>query len=89
MVVVGAAFIARQGLTLTQELFSLLIFCLIASIGVLIPHTIFILFRKKAEMVFGRLKIWILKNRVLVLLVILLVFGGISLYRGIIILQQP
>lgn len=89
MVVVGAAFIARQGLTAMQDIITLLLFCLIASIGVLIPFTIFILFRSDAERVFGRIKIWILKNRVLILLVILLVFGGISLFKGIIILLQP
>lgn len=88
MVVVGAAFIARQGLTSMQDIITLLLFCLIASIGVLIPFTIFILFRRDAEQVFGRIKIWILKNRVLILLVILLVFGGISLLKGIIILIQ-
>ena len=88
MVVVGAAFIARQGLNTSQELIALLVFCLIASIGVLIPHIIFLLFRKNAERIFGKIKIWILKNRVLILLVILLVFGGISLYKGITILLQ-
>lgn len=86
MVVVGAAFIARQGLSVGQELLTLVLFCLIASIGVMIPHIIFLLFRTDAERIFGKLKIWILKNRVLILLVILLVFGGISLYRGIIII---
>lgn len=88
MVVVGAAFIARQGLAFWQELLSLLLFCLIASIGVLIPFVIFLLFRKEAERIFGKIKIWILKNRVLILLVILLVFGAISLYKGIAILQH-
>lgn len=89
MVVVGAAFIARQGLTTMQEIITLLLFCMIASIGVLIPFTTFMLFRRDAERIFGRIKIWILKNRVLVLLVILLVFGGISLFKGIVILQRP
>lgn len=88
MVVVGAAFLARQGLGFWQELISLLLFCLIASIGILIPYVIFILFRRDAERVFGQIKIWILKNRVLILLVILLVFGAISLYKGITILQE-
>ena len=88
MVVVGAAFIARQDLNTSQELIALLVFCLIASIGVLIPHIIFLLFRQNAEHIFGKIKIWILKNRVLILLVILLVFGGISLYKGITILLQ-
>lgn len=89
LVVVGAAFIARQGLGFTRELLTLLLFCLIASTGVLIPHIIFLLFRKDAEEIFGKLKIWILKNRVLVLLVIVLVFGGLSLFKGIHILQKP
>ena len=89
MVVVGAAFIGRQGLQTSQELVALLLFCVIASIGVMIPHVIFLLFRENAEIIFGKIKIWILKNRVLILLVILLVFGGISLYKGITIIQQP
>jgi len=88
MVVVGAAFIARQGLSNLQELVSLLLFCLIASVGVMIPHIIFLLSRDSAERIFGRIKIWILINRVLILLVILLVFGGISLIKGIKILLQ-
>ena len=89
MTLVGAALIARQGLTSAQELIALLLFCLIASIGVMSPFLIFFSFRRHAEIVFGKIKIWILQNQVLILLVILLVFGGISLYRGIIILQQP
>jgi hypothetical protein len=88
MVVVGAASIARQGLTSWQELVALLVFCVIASIGVMIPHIIFLLFRKNAELIFGKIKVWILKNRVLVLLLILIIFGGISLYKGITIIQN-
>lgn len=87
MVVVGAAFIARQGLGFWQEILSLLLFCLIASTGILITYVIFLLFRSEAERIFGHIKIWILKNRVLILLVILLVFGAISLYKGMIILK--
>ncbi len=89
MAVVGAASIARQGLTSWQELMALLGFCLIASIGVMIPHIIFILFRRNTELIFGKIKIWILKNRVLVLLLILIIFGGLSLYKGFMILQKP
>jgi hypothetical protein len=89
MAVVGAASIARQGLTSWQELVALLVFCVIASIGVMIPHIIFILFRRNTELIFGKIKIWILKNRVLVLLLILIIFGGLSLYKGFMILQKP
>lgn len=89
MVVVGAAFIGRQGLDTSQELIALLLFCVIASIGVIVPLIIFLLFRKHAERIFGKIKIWILKNRVLVLLLILIIFGGLSLYKGIMIIQKP
>ena len=89
MVVVGAASIARQDLTSWQELVVFLLFCVIASIGVMIPHIIFLLFRKNTELIFGKIKIWILKNRVLVLLLILIIFGGLSLYKGIAIIQMP
>ena len=89
MAVVGAASIARQGLTSWQEFVALLVFCLIASIGVMIPHIIFLSFRKNTELIFGKIKIWILKNRVLVLLLILIIFGGISLFKGIMIIQKP
>ena len=88
MAVVGAASIGRQGLSSSQEIVTLLLFCLIASIGVLIPHTIFLLFRKNAELIFGKIKVWILKNRVLVLLLILIIFGGTSLYKGLMIIQN-
>ena len=89
MVVVGAASIARQGLTSWQELVVFLLFCVIASTGVMIPHIIFLLFRKNTELIFGKIKVWILKNRVLVLLLILIIFGGLSLYKGIMIIQTP
>ena len=89
MVVVGAAAIGRHGLNSGQEIVALLLFSLIASLGVLTPLTIFLLFRKNTELIFGKIKIWILKNRVLVLLLILIIFGGISLYKGIMIIQTP
>lgn len=89
MVVVGAAFIGRQGLNTSQELNTLLLFCVIASVGVLIPQIIFLLFRKNAKLIFGKIKVWILRHRVLVLLLILIIFGGLSLYKGIMIIQQP
>lgn len=89
MVVVGAALIARQGLTAWQELVVFLLFCVIASTGVMIPHIIFLLFRKNTALLFGKIKTWILKNRVLVLLLILIIFGGLSLYKGITIIHIP
>lgn len=56
---------------------------LVSSPGVLLPLYIFVLFRNDAAMIFGRLKLFLLKNRVMILLLVLLVSGGISLYKGI------
>ena len=88
MVATGAASIGGSGITYQQELIVLLLFCLISSLGVLLPHTIFVLFRKNAEVIYGKIKFWLLKNRVLILLLVLVIFGGISLYKGIAIIQS-
>lgn len=85
MVVTAAAIIGSSGISSQHELQVLLIFCFICSVGVLIPHTIFVFYRKNAERIFGGLKFWLLKNRVLILLVVMVIFGGISLYKGILI----
>ena len=84
MVAAGAVSIGGAGLSSFQELIVLLLFCLFASLGVLLPHTIFLFFRDSAESVFGKLRVWLLRNRALILMVVLVVFGGLWLYRGII-----
>lgn len=85
MVVTGAAIIGSSEMTNQQEVLGLLIFCLISSAGVLLPHTIFILFRRRAELIFGKMKFWLLKHRVQILLLVLILFGGLSLYKGMVI----
>jgi len=87
MVATGSVNIRGAGLSFHQELIVLILFCVFSSLGVLIPHTVFMLFRNTAESVFGNMKVWLLRNRVLILMIVLVVFGGISLYRGIIFLE--
>ncbi len=88
MVATGAVSISGVGLSSYQELVVLLLFCLIASLGVLLPHTIFLLFRDHADHVFPKMKVWLLRNRVLILMLVLIFFGGLSLYRGIILVEH-
>ncbi len=83
MVATGAASIGSSGLDFNQELIVLILFCLVASMGVLLPHAIFLLFRNNAEAIFGKMKIWLIRNRVLILFVVLIIFGGLFVYRGI------
>lgn len=88
MVATGAVSIGGAGLSSYQELIVLLLFCFVASLGVLLPHTIFLIFRENAEYVFAKMKVWLLRNRVLILMLVLIIFGGLSLYRGIIFVGQ-
>ena len=84
MVASGAVVIAAEDLPIFQEVILLIVFCFIASIGVLIPLVIYLLFRRVVESVFAKMKIWLQRYSSLILMLVLLVFGSIALYRGII-----
>ena len=84
MVASGAVVIGAEGLSYWNEVISLLIFCFIASLGVLFPVVIYLLFRDTVELVFVKLKVWLQRYSSLILMIVLIVFGGWSLYRGII-----
>jgi len=84
MVASGAVVIAAGGLSSVQEVILLLIFCFIASMGVLFPVAIYLLFRNVVEAVFAKMKVWLQRYSTLILMIVLIVFGGWSLYRGII-----
>jgi hypothetical protein len=84
MVASGAVVIAAGGLSSWNEIILLIIFCLIASLGVLFPVAIYLLFRSVVEAVFAKMKIWLQRYSSLILMIVLIVFGAWSLYRGII-----
>lgn len=83
MVATGASSIGGFGMSHKQELLVLLLFSLVSSIGVFLPPAIFLLFRKRAGLIFGKMKIWLLRNRAMILFIVLVLFGGISVYKGI------
>lgn len=84
MVASGAVVIGAEGLSSWNEIISLLIFCIIASLGVLFPVVVYLLFRDAVEAVFAKMKVWLQRYSSLILMVVLIVFGLWSLYRGII-----
>ena len=84
MVASGAVVIAAGGLNSWNEIVLLIIFCFIASLGVLFPVVIYLLFKNVVEAVFAKLKIWLQRYSTLILMFVLIVFGGWSLYSGII-----
>lgn len=88
MVSTGAASLGSVGLAATQEMGILILFCLLASIGVMLPPLIFLLFRGKAEPIFHKMKLWLIKYGSLILVVICISFGSIFIYQGIRILNS-
>lgn len=84
MVASGAVVIAAGGLSSIQEAVLLILFCFIASLGVLFPLVIYLLFRNVVELVFAKIKVWLQRYSTLILMFVLTVFGLWSLYRGIV-----
>jgi len=83
MVITGSASIGSFGLSSFFEIGGLILFCLVASIGVLTPPVIFLLFREKAELIFGKMKLWLIRYRDFILTLICIIFGGLFFYQGI------
>ena len=83
MVTTGAASIGNTGLGSFEEMGVLILFCLLATIGVMLPPLIFLLFRDKAESIFGIMRTWLVKYGAMVLVVICIVFGSLFIYQGL------
>jgi hypothetical protein len=83
MVASGAVLIGAAILPFIQKLILLVLFCLIASLGVLLVQAIFLIFRRAAESLLARYKLWLQRYSSLILMLVLISFGSWSLYRGI------
>jgi hypothetical protein len=83
MVASGAVIIGAAGLNFLQKLTLLILFCLIASLGVLLTQAIYLIFKSKAEILLARYKVWLQRYSSLILMLVLISFGSWSLYRGI------
>ena len=73
--------------SMTDIVFLLLIFCFIASLGVLFLVALYLLFRETVETIFAKMKVWLQRYSSLILMIVLIVFGSWSLYRGIVLLS--
>jgi hypothetical protein len=83
MVIASAVTIGNSGLSRIQEWSVLVLFCLVASSGVLVPPVIFLMLRGETEALFGKMKIWLTRYRVMILFAICIFFGGLFIYQGI------
>ena len=83
LVAAGMTSIIPFSLRLDQELLILILFCLVASIGVLIPPVVYLLFRGNAESVFNAMKKWLIMNRALILFLLVIIIGLLWVYQGV------
>lgn len=82
LMIAASSSIGSFNLLVSQEFVVLILFSIIASIGVLVPIVIFYLFRTKTEYYYGIIKNWLIQYRVAILFVVLIIFGSLLIYRG-------
>jgi threonine/homoserine/homoserine lactone efflux protein len=75
LVVAGASAIARAGISTGEEVIALLVFILIASLGVLTPVVIYFLLGEKSRDILDGLKNWMQRNNAVIMGVLLLILG--------------
>ncbi len=88
MTAAGMSTLTQFDLGMGQELVILILFSLIASIGVLTPPAIYLIFPATAEPIFATLKSWLIQNRALILFLLLLIFGIVWIVQGVLILRR-
>jgi threonine/homoserine/homoserine lactone efflux protein len=75
LIVAGAAAIAQTGISAGQQTVALLVFTLIASVGVAIPVVIYYALGDRSTELLDRLKTWMARNNGVIMAVLLLVIG--------------
>jgi len=83
LMVAASSSIGSFNLLISQAFVVLIIFSILASIGVLVPIMVFYLLRSKSEFVFGIMKNWLIRKRIVILFVVLIIFGCLLIYRGL------
>jgi threonine/homoserine/homoserine lactone efflux protein len=75
LTVAGAAAIAQAGISTGQQIVALVVFVLIASIGVAVPIVIYFALGDRAGPLLERLKSWMARNNTVIMAVLLLIIG--------------
>lgn len=76
LIVAGAAAIAQTGITTGEQTVALVVFTLIASIGVAAPVVIYFALGDRSTELLDRLKTWMAQNNAVIMAVLLLVIGA-------------
>jgi hypothetical protein len=75
LVVAGAAAIAKAGISTGEQAIALVIFVLIASIGVMVPVVLFFALGERSKEMLDGLKDWMVQNNTTIMAVLLLILG--------------
>jgi hypothetical protein len=75
LVIAGAAAIAKAGISTGDEAIALVIFVLIASIGVMVPVVLFFALGERSKEMLDGLKDWMVQNNTTIMAVLLLILG--------------
>ena len=75
--------IAAAGLTTSQTIISLIIFILLACVSVAAPVIVFLVMGDKAGPMLNGWKAWLTQNNATVMMILLLVFGVVTLSKGL------
>ena len=79
----GAAAIDASGLDSGAQYIALVIFALIASVGMTLPIAAYFIARRKVGAMLGRWKDWLIRNNVQVMVALLLILGALLIARGL------
>jgi hypothetical protein len=88
MVASGAVVISAAGLPFYQEVLLLILFCIVASLGVLLTQAIYLFLRSSAESFLARSKVWLQRYSSMILMFVLIVFGFFLFYQGIVLVLR-
>ena len=75
LIVAGAAAIAQTGIRAGEQAVALIVFTLIASIGVAAPVVIHVALGARSREILDSLKTWMAKNNAVIMAVLLLIIG--------------
>lgn len=79
----GAAAIDASGLDSGTQYIALVIFALIASVGISVPIAAYFIARRRVRATLDRWKDWLIRNNVQVMVALLLILGALLIARGL------
>jgi threonine/homoserine/homoserine lactone efflux protein len=83
LIVGAAAVISESAIAAGQQVITMAIFVIIASVGVILPLVVYFAMQSRAEKILGEWESWLAKNNATVMMVLFLVFGAILIGEGI------